>query len=156
MDLTRFDASDAATVADWASDGDETRRWCSLDRVGSDTVAGWAATADVEAFALHDPASGLPVAYGEVWFDDDEGEAELAHLIVAPTARRRGVGRALVEALVARAHARHPLATLRVVPDNDVAIRCYRAAGFRRATPEEEAAWNVGQPRAYVWMLRPR
>ena len=36
---------------------------------------------------------------------------------------------------------------LRVVPENAAALRAYEAAGFPRATPEEEAAFNVGQRR---------
>jgi len=32
------------------------------------------------------------------------------------------------------------------------AIRAYAAAGFARATPEEEAVFNTGQRRLYVWM----
>jgi RimJ/RimL family protein N-acetyltransferase len=38
------------------------------------------------------------------------------------------------------------------VPENAAARRAYEAAGFRRATPDEEASFNAGQPRAYVWM----
>lgn len=156
MRVERFEISDAALVAGWATPGAETRRWCGLDRVDADTVVAWAAATDVEACIGIDDRSPSPVAYGEVWFDEDEDEAELAHLIVPASARGRGIGRSFVESLVAKAHARHPVATLRVVPDNAPAIRCYAAAGFERAAPADEAAWNAGQPRAYVWMLRPR
>jgi RimJ/RimL family protein N-acetyltransferase len=41
---------------------------------------------------------------------------------------------------------------LRVVPQNAAAIACYAAAGFVRATVEEEVEFNEGQPRAYEWM----
>jgi hypothetical protein len=33
---------------------------------------------------------------------------------------------------------------------------CYAAVGFVRAAADEEAAFNVGQPRTYVWMRLPR
>lgn len=151
-----FHASHADVIAGWATPGDETLRWCGLDRVDPATVVAWAAADDVEVVVGTDEHTARPVAYGEIWLDADEDEAELAHLIVAPTERGRGVGRTLVEALVARAHELHPVATLRVVPDNQSAIRCYTAAGFVRARPEDEAAWNTGQPRAYVWMLHRR
>jgi RimJ/RimL family protein N-acetyltransferase len=39
-----------------------------------------------------------------------------------------------------------------VVPANAAARRAYEAAGFARATAEEEAAFNAGQRRSYVWM----
>ena len=57
--------------------------------------------------------------------------ARLDELAVAPWARRRGVGRALVEecARLARAEGRDRL-TLMVTSDNDGALALYRAAGF--------------------------
>ena len=39
---------------------------------------------------------------------------------------------------------------LRVVPDNEPALSRHVSAGFRRATPDEESAFNVGQPVEYV------
>jgi RimJ/RimL family protein N-acetyltransferase len=44
---------------------------------------------------------------------------------------------------------------LRVEPDNEPALRCYAAAGFVRASPDEEAAFNIAQPADYVWMRAP-
>lgn len=105
---------------------------------------------DVDAFVATE--DDRVVTYGELWHD--VGDAELAHLIVRPADRGRGVGRRFVEALADEALSRHPVASLRVDPDNDAAIRCYLAAGFARASAAEERAWNDGQPRRYVWMLR--
>jgi RimJ/RimL family protein N-acetyltransferase len=39
-----------------------------------------------------------------------------------------------------------------VLPTNAPAFACYKRAGFERAAPQEEAAFNAGQPREYVWM----
>ena len=91
-----------------------------------------------------------PVAYGEVWSDDEEDEAELARLIVAPTARRRGVGRALTAALVA--HAGYDDVFLRVRPDNAAALATYRRAGFVDVAADLQAEWNAPQPRPYAWL----
>lgn len=149
-ELEPFDESDAATVAGWAGDPASAIRWCSRPLVTAEVVAGWSDAADVHAFVLRDGSQLL--GYGELWIDDDEAEVELAHLIVEPSNRGRGVGRFLAELLAARAHDFHPAAVLRVHPDNDVAIRTYHQAGFRRDSASDEAAWNVGQPVAYVWM----
>lgn len=93
------------------------------------------------------------VGYGEVWEDREEHEAELARLVIAPQYRGRGHGRAMTRALAEEAHRRgFDGVWLRVVAENVAARRAYEAAGFERATPEQEAAFNVGQPRAYVWM----
>lgn len=55
-------------------------------------------------------------------------ELEILLVAVAPTARRRGVGRALVEALLARANARS--AHLEVRASNAAAIALYERTGF--------------------------
>ena len=96
------------------------------------------------------------VGYGEIWEHPDADEAELARLIVDPARRGRGLGRLLATLLLAEAR-RLGWADvwLRVVPDNEPALRAYAAAGFRRATPAEELAFNAGQPADYVWMRAP-
>ena len=159
MSLQTFDPVRAELVASWG-DGDEVvRAWCAVegDRVPADVVAGWSQADDVEAFLLVDDA-GDPVAYGELWLDDEEGEVELARLLVAPEHRGRGVGRALTRALSVRAQETHPelpTVILRVRPENEQAIRCYTGAGFVAVTEAEQTSWNQGQRFAYHWMVLP-
>jgi ribosomal protein S18 acetylase RimI-like enzyme len=101
-------------------------------------------------------SAGGPVGYGEIWEDAAADEAELARLIVDPAARGRGIGRALVRELLAEARGRGWASVwLRVAPDNEPALHAYAAAAFSRASPEEEAAFNEGQPVAYVWLRAP-
>ena len=157
MELSRFDAAHADVIAAWPTGAAECLAWCSVESVSGADVASWSTTDDrsggeIEAWVLD--VDGMPAAYGEVWFDDEEGEAELAHVIVAPAHRSAGVGRRLVEALAGRAAERCASIIMRVRPDNLAAQRCYAAAGFTRVPPVEEAQWNVGQPHAYVWMRR--
>jgi L-amino acid N-acyltransferase YncA len=45
---------------------------------------------------------------------------------------------------------------VRVFPDNIPAIRCYKAVGFARVSPEQEQAWNHGQRFDFVWMVLSR
>jgi ribosomal protein S18 acetylase RimI-like enzyme len=112
-------------------------------------LAEWHADPEVWPFVLR--VEGEPVAYGEIWADG--GDAELARLLVAPEARSRGVGRRLAGLLAAEAKRRgFRDAWLRVVPTNGAALAAYRAAGFTRATPAEEAEFNAGQPREYAWL----
>jgi ribosomal protein S18 acetylase RimI-like enzyme len=152
VELSPFDASHAGPIAAWPVDEAECMAWCSVGSVTGTDVAAWSVADDVEAWILTE--DGAPVAYGEVWFDDDEREVELAHLIVVPARRDAGVGRRLVEALAARGAERYATVVMRVAPDNEPAQRCYAAAGFVRVSSAEEAEWNTGQPRAYVWMRR--
>src|SRR3954468_11439723 len=149
MVLETFDPTRAELVASWAVGDEVVRSWCARDdgTVPADVVAAWSQADDVEAYLFWDD-SGQPVAYGELWLDDEEGEVELARLLVAPDRRGRGVGRALVRALVARARSTHPElpdVILRVRPENTPAIRSYLAAGFVDLPADEQSTWNQGQ-----------
>jgi len=160
MPLAPFDPARAELVAGWAVGDEVVRAWCAAegDSVPADVVAAWSEADDVEAFLFTETASDGPVAYGELWLDDEEGEVELARLLVAPQRRGQGVGRALVRALVDRARTTHPElpdVILRVRPENAQAIRSYQAAGFVAVPPDEQAAWNEGQRFAYHWMVLP-
>ena len=158
MTLLPFHPEQAELVASWANGADVVRAWCAVeaDRVTPDVVAGWSQAEDVEAFVLE--REGEAVAYGELWLDDDEGEVELARLLVAPGRRGHGLGQALTRALSARAresHPRLPTVFLRVRPDNERALRCYAAAGYVAVPADEQASWNEGQRFAYHWMVLP-
>jgi RimJ/RimL family protein N-acetyltransferase len=156
-----FDPTDAPLVASWAA-GDESvvRAWIALeaDAVPAEMVAGWSAADGVEAFVFAEDAGGPPLAYGELWLDHEEGDLELAHLLVAPERRGQGLGRAFVRALAEQARQTHPelaLVLLRVQPENTRAIRAYSAAGFVPVPADEQDTWNQGQREVYHWMRLP-
>ncbi|GAB4069786.1 GNAT family N-acetyltransferase [Angustibacter speluncae] len=76
-----------------------------------------------------------------------EGELAVVAFWVAPVARGRGVGRALLDDLEARARAAGAAAmTLEVADANDAAVRLYAAAGFE-PTGHSGA---FGHPREHV------
>lgn len=111
----------------------------------------WHADPDVHPYVLCDGAA--PVGYGEVWVDETENEVELGRIIVRPASRSRGVGKRLVILLLQRAAlSGFPDAFVRVVPDNHVAIACYRSAGFSLVPESVRGRYNRGQPLDYVWM----
>lgn len=97
------------------------------------------------------PGSRL-VAYAGLWFDGDD--AQVMTIGVAPSVRRRGLGRLLLATLVDRAvelGARSVLLEVRV--DNEPAIELYRGAGFsvlsrrpRYYQPEDVDAWTMRLP----------
>ncbi len=160
MPLAPFDPARAELVASWAVGDEVVRAWCAVegDSVPADVVAGWSKADDVEAYLFIEPGVADPVAYGELWLDDAEGEVELARLLVTQERRGQGVGRALVRALVERARATHPElpdVILRVRPENTQAIRSYLAAGFVAVPADEQATWNQGQRFDYHWMVLP-
>jgi ribosomal protein S18 acetylase RimI-like enzyme len=135
--LRPFPADLAGVVSGWATSGQDVLMWCgaAVAPVPTSRIRAWAGEDGTEPFGLF--RGQRLVAYGELWVDDEEGEVELARLIVDPAERGRGVGRRVF---------------LRVHPANVAALRCYAAAGFEPVEPHEAAAWNVGQLIGYVWL----
>jgi ribosomal protein S18 acetylase RimI-like enzyme len=113
-------------------------------------IVRWSEQPDVRSYLLVE--GGQPVAYGELWIDDDEAEVELARIVVDPRRRGQHLGRALARLLAEEAAGSYPDVFLRLVPGNTAALRSYSAAGFTRVDPEVERDWNRGQPVAYLWM----
>ena len=151
--LEPFVEAHARTVLGWVESAEEADRWASAgSRVLEPALLReWHADPEVRPYVGFEGSE--PVGYGEVWEDRDADEAELARILVAPALRRRGIGRRLTALLGERAReSGFADVWLRVVPDNEPALAAYRAAGFVRTSPEEEASFNDGQPCAYVWM----
>ena len=96
-----------------------------------------------------DVAAELARRWGKLWVASETGErpaqafllawdaADEVHLVdvvTHPAARRRGLGRALLQNLIAHAAARRAvLIALEVRRSNQAAIALYRSAGFRAA-----------------------
>jgi ribosomal protein S18 acetylase RimI-like enzyme len=150
--LVPYDASCAPVVVDWCAASPFSREWVPAAATDPDAVlAGWHTDPDITGYLLL--REGAPVAYGELWVEAEEDEAELAHLVVDPALRRQGLGQALAVQLVDTARAQGLANVLiRVRPANVVGIGCYASVGFVPVSADEEAAFNAGQPAAYRWM----
>ena len=155
VQLQPFDPALARQISTWTTSADEVNAWSSRfdDHVPPEVIAAWSEPDDVEAYV--GIVNATVIAYGELWLDPDEGEVELARLLLEPTRRGRGLGRDLARSLVDLAKQTHPElphVILRVRPDNSVARRAYAGAGFVELDPAEARVWNEGQPAEYVWM----
>jgi [ribosomal protein S18]-alanine N-acetyltransferase len=154
--LKPFRVTDADDVAGWPSSAEEALRWGGRDvpwPLDRSVIRAWHADPDVQPYVLQE--RGVPIAYGELWADDDEREVELGRIIVRPERRGRGVGRLLVGKLLEQATSTaYPAAFVRVVPENGAALACYRAAGFTPVSAEEQGRFNEGQPVDYLWLRR--
>jgi ribosomal protein S18 acetylase RimI-like enzyme len=144
MRVREADERDAAAVAElwtdaYADAGPEGRRepyalreYFAVAAEAEVTVVEDDAGAVVAVIAVFAPgAAGRAVA--------GPGEAELARLAVASAARRRGIGRALVEAAAARAR---EMGAARVAlwsrPYQTAAHRLYASLGYRRVHERDE------------------
>lgn len=144
----------ALTVAGWSRSAREAELWCSRAEhpFPAEAIQGWWERPDVTPWVLLDP-TGIPSAYGEIWDDEEEDETELARVIVDPDRRRAGLGRRLIEQLVAQARSHGRSACfIRVHPDNDGALALYRSIEFRDVDVARAAEWNHGQPADYRWL----
>jgi ribosomal protein S18 acetylase RimI-like enzyme len=151
--LEPFADEHAGSILAWVESPADREAWASRAdlELTPDVFLDWHDNPDVHPYVLID--DGELRGYGEVWTDEAEGEAELAHVVVAPAARGRGVGRRLVALLSERARELgFDDIWVRVLPTNAHALAAYAAAGFVRAKPGEEAAFNARQPHDYVWM----
>ena len=146
-----YDAAYAPDLVAWPRDARELDMLTSQHggRLTEEMLREWSEEEGGSTFVFLE--DGRACAYAELW--EEEGEAEIARIIVAPESRRRGVARAVVASLVEEAHARgFDRIWMRVVPENQAAIDCYAGAGFVRTSAEREAEFNEGQPHRYVWM----
>jgi GrpB-like predicted nucleotidyltransferase (UPF0157 family)/ribosomal protein S18 acetylase RimI-like enzyme len=87
------------------------------------------------------------MAFGQL-FPKSPERVHLTRVIVKPSARRRGFGRALVCELLRRAEGRYALASLSVNRGNPAAIALYESLGFRRADrpvddPPSPGSWYM-------------
>jgi ribosomal-protein-alanine N-acetyltransferase len=152
--LVAFEASHAPTILSWVQSTRELEAWASRPDLDLEPALfeEWHGRSYVRPFLLD--VGGEICAYGEIWVDDTEDEAELARILVAPKHRGVGLGRGFVLLLAKEANSfGFADVWLRVMPWNEPALACYRRAGFSRTTPEREAAFNRGMPHEYVWML---
>ena len=106
----------------------------AFEREGRDAdVAAFGARADHDDLVAEDPRSGAAIGVVSVGPHGDPGVAWISKLFVARDARRRGVGRALMDAAHAAARARgYRVVGLRTRDVFGDAVRLYERLGYVR------------------------
>ena len=151
--LEPFVEAHAGTVLGWVESAEEADRWASAgSRVLEPALLReWHADPEVRPYLCFEGERAGRIRRG---LGGPRGRRSRAR----PYPRRPGAAaprdRPPPDRAARRASPRAGFADvwLRVVPDNEPALAAYRAAGFVRTSPEEEASFNEGQPCAYVWM----
>lgn len=127
-----LDAIMALEVATFGTDSwsTETMRRDLADRDCYYLVAEW----DVGSA----PSVSTLAGYAGVLAPPGSGDADVQTIAVAPSARRRGIGRTLMLALIAEARARRAKTVfLEVRADNPGAATLYRSLGFEHIATRE-------------------
>lgn len=129
-----------AVIGAWLDSAGATQRWAGPGvqyPLGSDAFAQALQLQQRPGWVLLD-ANGHCLGFGQYW-STGPGTLHLGRIIVSPQVRGRGVGRVLVQALMAQAlqSAAVERLTLRVYRDNVAAMALYRDLGFQ---PMEDAS----------------
>lgn len=153
LHLGDFQPEHAETILGWVDSADDALGWAETPflRIRPDVLDSWHAQPGIVPCVgwLGDELC----AYGHVWEDHTEREAEIGRVIVSPARRRQGVGKAFVALLADEATRRGFRVVLaRTVRANRAAFACYRSAGFVRMAREDEVAMNFDQTEDYVWL----
>lgn len=120
---------DPEPAPDWSTWSDSHRPDCRLVAVDHEHVLGWVALS---------PYSHRPVYTGVAWLS----------VYVATDAQRRGIGRALLAALIEAAEAAGIWTLLAgILVENAASLAVHRSAGFRRVGVQE----RLGRDRAGRW-----
>lgn len=133
--LDRFDPRLAASVASWVRSADELFMLApsTPPPLTASKVRVWTQQHG-EPLMFRESATGALVGYAELNpMRRDRSHLWIGHVIVDPARRGQGLGFALTRALLDRAFdmQRAERVTLVVFPENQAAVECYRAAGFR-------------------------
>jgi ribosomal protein S18 acetylase RimI-like enzyme len=111
-------------------------------------VRGWGRPGDVGVIAESDDGVALGAAWWRMFTAEDHGYGFIASSVpelsvaVVDTARGRGIGAALLRALLSRARAEHLSAISISVEEDNPAVRLYERLGFV-AVGRVENAWTM-------------
>ena len=146
--LCGFDPLYAPLIAGWVGT-EEQLRWLAPSTPHPLTAAKVVAWKNEgrRAFVFFGGPDSTPLGYGELNpMGNHPDHWWLGHILVRPDQRRRGIGGALVRALLAEAFERRGAArvSLIVFPDNLAAVHCYRRAGFREVGHEHHRFTETG------------
>ncbi|MHC4064580.1 MAG: GNAT family N-acetyltransferase [Planctomycetota bacterium] len=135
-----FDPLFGPTVAGWVRD-DAELFWLAPSTTSPLTAAkvlGWAKPQG-RALLLFPEDESLPCGYAELNpLRGSTSQWWVGHVVVAPSLRGRGVGKLFTRLLMEEAFVDRRVDRLVMVvfPDNEAALHCYRAAGFRVTSRE--------------------
>lgn len=148
LQLHPFDALFAPTVAGWVPDAELFRLAPSTPPpLTAAKVVGWTKPTD-RPLLLFRGDEQTPCGYAELnALRGSRSILWMGHVVIAPARRGRGLGTAFTHRLVHEAFRdpRIERIVLIVLPDNEPAIRCYRANGFRQMSRERHRFGPAGK-----------
>lgn len=146
MELRTATLSDGFIIADWLQNDTDCFYATGEEVYSADMYRSWYEATDQIGYVLLD--DNQIIAYGEIWLDVEEQDLELAHLMVHPAYRNKGIGKQLVHMLQKECLAYpYPWIYLRIEPENSRAQTCYIGAGF-----VEDESLRTSYNSRWIWM----
>jgi predicted dehydrogenase/RimJ/RimL family protein N-acetyltransferase len=148
--LRAVEHADAEQLRSWRNDP-ETRRWSRNSReITPEEHAGWLQRMLADASSRLWMAEAEGMLLGHVRVGPQAGHAAEMHVTLAPEARGRGQGAAVLVETAARALAEPGLSVLyaHVKPEHEASLRAFARAGFRRVGEDASGLVRLERPSA--------
>ncbi|SEG87392.1 Protein N-acetyltransferase, RimJ/RimL family [Actinacidiphila yanglinensis] len=159
VELREFEPADGRLLATWVDGPVELWRWSGknfswpLDEQQLAAYAAESATPLRRSWMAVDPRDGRAVGHASVRVDAAAAGGRLGRVLVAPEARGKGFGAAMVAGVLTRAFGELGLerVELGVWDDNAAAVRLYEGLGFvcdhvlRDVTQHAGRSWSAMQ-----------
>jgi ribosomal protein S18 acetylase RimI-like enzyme len=137
---------DEPVIKEWLQDEVDCAYTTGIETYTADMYRTWLDAKDQHGYVLI--KNEKVIAYGEIWVDDDENDLELAHIIVHPDYRNKGIGKTFIQLLLNQcSEMTYPWIYMRMVPENEKAMNCYKGVGF-----EEDAILRHTYSSKWIWM----
>lgn len=148
MNIRKVLPEDESLIEEWLKDPDDCMLVTGKQHYSSDMFHSWYEAHDQFGYMLDEGATS--VAYGEIWVDEEEGDLELAHLVVHPSFRNRGIGKRLITELLEKSKDYpYEWVYMRIEPHNAQALQCYKGVGFVE-DPSLRSSFNG----RWIWMKK--
>ncbi|MCA1060326.1 GNAT family N-acetyltransferase [Rossellomorea aquimaris] len=148
MNIRKATPEDEPVLKEWLNNPEDCLLVTGRQPYSSDMFHSWYEEPDQFGYMLEEDSKS--VAYGEIWVDEEEEDLELAHLVVEPSLRNKGLGKQLIKALLEKCKDYpYEWVYMRIEPLNKQAIQCYKGVGF-----VEEPSLRSSFNSRWIWMRK--
>ncbi|MDX8344930.1 GNAT family N-acetyltransferase [Rossellomorea sp. YZS02] len=148
MNIRKVTQEDEPVLKEWLNHPEDCMLVTGRQTYSPDMFHSWYEAHDQFGYIFEDDSKA--VAYGEIWVDAEEEDLELAHLVVAPSLRNKGIGKRLIQELLELCKDYpYEWVYMRIKPGNLQAIQCYKGAEF-----VEDPSLRLSFNSRWVWMRK--
>ncbi|MGD6957218.1 GNAT family N-acetyltransferase [Rossellomorea aquimaris] len=130
MNIRKVIPEDEPVIKGWLNEPKDCKYVTGRQVYSSDMFNSWYEAHDQFGYIFEEGSKCI--AYGEIWIDEEEKDIELAHIVVHPSLRNKGLGKRFIKELLEECKI-YPFewVYMRIEPGNVQAIQCYKGVGFK-------------------------